>query len=238
MKSPFTFLFYLLLCLPLVQPPLLAQKAKPDFRPSLLKEDPNNELQSDEITQLDLLHALDFAGIGVNKFRLGRFDQTYQLHIFADTYENGEITRTDTLLAGDNEYIYFERGEKDYFVDYIDQLKFVTKTDDNHCELRLHTYAFSSRKEISLKKWDDQQFYNWRTYSDTRWTINKQIPLMVFASSWEDKEYGFHRFCGTVNLREGEAGTEELLESSPTYVKISYRVSPVESSATSSTGSR
>jgi hypothetical protein len=217
---------------------LSAQQAKPDPRMQLLKEDPNNKFRSHEITQLDLLHALEVVGIGVQKFELGRFDREYQLHIFAETYENGEITRTDTLWADNNEYVYFERGETDYFVDYIDQLKFITKSEDNRCELRMHTYAFSAKRAIELRKWDDDQFYNWRAYSDTHWELNKKVPLMVFASSWEDKQYGFHRFCGVVTLREGTEGTRELLESSPTYVMISYRVSPVEKSGASSAGSR
>jgi hypothetical protein len=51
---------------------------------------------------------------------------------------------------------------------------------------------------------------------------------MVFASSWEDKQRGFQRFCGVVNLTAGEEGTEELLRESPTYVMFTYRVSPVD----------
>lgn len=211
--------FLLLICLN-----VQAQKVKPDHRSSLQKEDASNQYRSDEITQLDLLHAMDFAGIRVQKFNLGQFDQKYQLYIFADTYEKGKIVKTDTILANDNEYHYYERGEKKYFLDYIDQLKFITKTEDNRSEIRLHTYAMSTKKEIELNKWDDQQFYNWRFFSDAQWELNKKIPLMVFASSWQDKRYDFHRFCGVVNLEEGEEGTEELLQESPTYVLFSYQV--------------
>lgn len=204
-----------------------AQKVKPDPRLPLLKEDSQNKYRSTEITQLDLLHALDFAGIRVQKFKLGRFDQQYQLHIFAETYEKGEIVKRDTLFAGDNQYHYFEQGEKDYFYDYLDQLKFISKSEDNRSEIRLHTYAMSTKKEVALKKWDDQQFYNWRYFADAHWKLNQQIPLMVFASSWKDKRYGFHRFCGAVNLKEGDKDTQELLQESPTYVLFSYQVSPV-----------
>ena len=216
----------LLLCL-LMNAATQAQEFKPDNRMQLLKEDGNNQYQSSEITQLDLLHALDFMGVRVHKFQLGRFDQEYRFHLIAETYEKGTMVKTDTLLAENNQYGYFRTGETDYFLDYIDQLKFITKSDDNRSTVRLYTYALSTKREIELKKWDDQQFYNWRFFSDAHWELNKKIPLMVFASSWEDKHYGFHRFCGVVNLKEGDEGTEELLQESPTYVLFSYRVSPI-----------
>ena len=219
--------FILIVCLS-VTVVAYAQEVKLDCRPSLEKEDDLNEFRSNEITKLDVLHALDFVGVRVQKFDLGKFDQKYQLHILAETYEHGEMVKVDTLLAGDNEYIYFEPAATNYLVDYIDQLKFITKSEDNHCELRLHTYALSIDKEIELNKWDDQQFYNWRSFTDTRWKINKKVPLMVFASSWLDKRYNFHRFCGVATLQEGEAGTEELLQNSPTYVLFSYQVNTVD----------
>lgn len=213
--------FLLLICLNVE-----AQKAKPDTRIPLVKEDGLNRYQSDEITQLDLLHALDFMGVRVQKFNLGNFDQKYQLHILAETYEKGVIVKTDTLLADNNQYHYFEVGQTDYFFDYIDQLKFITKSEDNRSEVRLHTYALSTQHKIELPKWDNQQFYNWRSFTDAHWELNKKVPLMVFASSWKDKHYDFHRFCGVVNLKEGEEGTEELLQESPAYVMFSYLVSP------------
>lgn len=215
--------FLLLTCLN-----LQGQKVKEDSRIPLMKEDGLNRYRSHEITQLDLLQALDFMGTRVQKFQLGKFDQKYQLHIFAETYEKGAIVKTDTMLAGDNEYIFFERGEKDFFSNYIDQLKFITKTDDNRSSVRLYTYALSTKMDIELKKWHDQQFYNWRFFSDATWELNKKIPIMVFASSWEDKRYSFHRFCGVVNLNEGDEGTEELLLESPTYVMFSYQVMPID----------
>jgi len=176
---------------------------------------------------LDIVQALDFMGVRMRKFDIGTFDQKYQLHIFAETYRNGEVVKTDTMLAYDNEYHYYEQGEKDYFLDYIDQLKFITNSDDNRSEVRLHTYAMSTKLDIELEKWSDKQFYNWRFFKDAHWELNRKIPLMVFASSWEDKRYGFHRFCGVVNLEEGEEGTEELMEFSPAYVLFSYVVTPI-----------
>ena len=59
-----------------------AQEVKPDTRIPLLKEDGLNQFKSNEITQLDLLHALDFMDVRIQKFNLGKFDQKYQQHIF------------------------------------------------------------------------------------------------------------------------------------------------------------
>jgi hypothetical protein len=207
--------------------PVRAQEVKPDTRIQLLKEDGLNRYYSQDITQLDMLQALDFMGVRIRKFDLGTFDQKYQLHIYVETYRDGEVVKTDTMLAYDNEYHYYEQGEKDCFLDYIDQLKFYTKTEDNRSEVRLHTYAMSTKLDIELERWSDEQFYNWRFFKDAQWELNRKIPLMVFASSWEDKRYGFHRFCGVVNLEEGEEGTEELLEYSPAYVLFSYEVRPM-----------
>jgi hypothetical protein len=48
--------------------------------------------------------------------------------------------------------------------------------------------------------------------------------LLIFASSWKDKTYNFHRFCGVVSLKENDKQTNELLTSSPKYYLISYKV--------------
>lgn len=203
---------------------LQAQERAPDRRIQLIKEDSQNRYQSNNITNLDILQALDFADIQIKKFNLGQFDEHYELYLISETYKKGQVVHTDTILADDNMYHYFQTAQEDVFYDYLDQLKFITKDDDNKSEIRLHTYKMSRKFNIELEKWDDRQFYNWRSYTETHWKLNKKVPLMVFASSWQDKRYDFHRFCGRVTLEEGEEGTEELLRESPTYVLFSYIV--------------
>lgn len=85
---------------------------KPDTRIQLLKEDGLNRYRSQDINQLDMLQALDFMGVRIRKFDLGTFDQKYQLHIYAETYRNGEVVKTDTMFAYDKEYHYYEQDEK------------------------------------------------------------------------------------------------------------------------------
>ena len=67
---------------------LQAQKVRPDQRLQLLKEDSQNSYQSNSITNLDLLQALDFAGIQIKKFNLGEFQERYQLHLITETYKD------------------------------------------------------------------------------------------------------------------------------------------------------
>jgi hypothetical protein len=176
-----------------------------------------------EITTLDLLEALDLASIRIFKFGLGSFDKEYKFQIFADEYLDGKLVNTDTLLDHTNVYGFFI--EEDYFPGFIDQLKIFTKTEENQSELRLNTYAFSIKKEVSLNINDERQFFIWREYKDATWKLNQKVPLLVFASSWLDKKYDFHRFCGVVKLAENEKDTKELLKSSPNYITISYKVS-------------
>ncbi len=204
------------------------QKQKADLRPVFQKEDPFNKFQAEEVTRLDILHAFDAIDVGIYKFDLGKFDQAYQLYVFADTYENGKLTSIDTLFSETNEYIYFEAGEKDYRVDLYDQIKIITRQDENTSELRINTYAFSLKREVKLKQWEEEQFFNWRAYGDTYWKLNEKIPMLVFASSWKDKRYGFQRFCGVVVLDNEEKDTWELLNNSPTYAVISYKVVPLD----------
>ncbi|MBX2876975.1 MAG: DUF5041 domain-containing protein [Saprospiraceae bacterium] len=220
--------FSMLLLLVLVNfASLQAQDVTPDRRLQLLKEDVHNRYQSNNITHLDMLQALEFAGIQIMKFDLGQFDERFKLYLITETYENGKLVETDTILSGDNRYHYFQRAQEGVFHDYMDQLKFITKDDDNKSEIRLHTYKMSTKFKIELEKWDDRQFYNWRYFRGTHWQLNEKVPLMIFASSWKDKRYDFHRFCGRVVLEEGEEGTEELLQESPAYVLFSYIVSPM-----------
>lgn len=225
MKTKAKDILFLLLTLTLST--LQAQEVQPDRRIQLLKEDSHNRYQSNSITNLDMLQALEFAGIQIMKFDLGQFDEPYKLYLISETYEKGRVVNTDTILSGDNRYHYFQTGQEEVFYDYMDQLKFITKDDDHKSEIRLHTYKMSTKFNITLDKWDDRQFYNWRYFSNTHWKLDKKVPLMVFASSWKDKRYDFHRFCGRVILEEGEEGTEELLQESPAYVLFSYLVRPM-----------
>ncbi|PQB05049.1 DUF5041 domain-containing protein [Aureitalea marina] len=201
-----------------------------DQRPQIEKEDSNDFYNQAEMTKLDLLQALEMAGIGAHKFNIGTFDKEYKLQIFADEYIQGKLINTDTLVDFTNDYGFWIDGE--YNQGFIDQIKIFTKTEENNSTLNIRTYALGTTKEINLGKTDHRQFYNWRAYEDTQWKLNQKVPLLIFASSWLDKQYNFHRFCGVVNLKENDEGTQELLDYSPNYVVINYKISETENQKT------
>ncbi|MEM6842387.1 MAG: DUF5041 domain-containing protein [Bacteroidota bacterium] len=202
-----------------------SQKIKEDPRNQLEKEDSNDLYNANDINELDVLEALDLVGVQIHKFDLGEFDRKYNFYLLADEYVHGKLAKTDTLLAYHNQYHYFLEGVEKPSTDYIDQIKIFTRTEENTSTLKIRTYVFGTQKEIGLSKLDNRQFFLWREYKETKWKPEKKIPLMIFASSWLDKEHNFHRFCGVAKLSEGEEGTNELLTSSPNYIVINYKVS-------------
>jgi hypothetical protein len=207
---------------------IFCQENRKDTRRQILKEDGHNCYKSDQITKLDLLEALEFAGIQIHKFKIGRFDKKYYLKLMVDEYVNGKKVKSDILYSEDNLYHYYLSGKKEYFLDYIDQIKIITKDEENKSLLFIKTYKMSTRKEITYQKRDEKQFYLWRRYLDTEWKVNQEIPLMVYASSWLDKKIGLHRFCGSVHLTKNHEKTNELLSKSPHYFLFYYQVSETE----------
>ncbi len=201
-----------------------SQQFKSDTRIQILKEDDINMYNSDQITNLDLVQALEIAGISINKFKLGVFDKEYDFLIVVDEFKDGQNINSDTILNQNNTYIYFEKGEKDYYTAYIDQIKIFTEAKDTTLTLHFSTYGMRFKEEIHFDKYYDDSFYNLRSYAETKWTLNEKIPLLVYASSWKDKKRGFQRFCGVVNLSRNDKDTDELLDSSPHYYMISYIV--------------
>lgn len=202
-----------------------SQDVAEDPRTQAQKEDSNDSYNVKNITELDVLEALDLAGIQIHKFNLGEFDKKYDFHLLADEYVHGKLVKTDTLLKYHNQYHYFLEGKEKPSLDFIDQIKIFTKTDENTSTLKIRTYVLETQKEIGLSKLDNRQFFLWREYKETNWEPDQKIPLMIFASSWLDKKYNFHRFCGVVKLSEGDERTDELLTSSPNYIIINYKVS-------------
>jgi hypothetical protein len=203
---------------------LISQAYKRDNRIQILKEDDNNMYKSDRISNLDLIEALEITGISINKFDLGSFDKQYSFKILIDEYKEGKNLKSDTIYDSDNTYTYFHSGSKEYNIDYIDQLKIFSKSSDSTLILYFMTYGMSISKEIQFKKYDKNSFYYFRSYFDTKWSLNEKIPLLIYASSWLDKEGGFQRFCGVVNLSKKSEKTNELLRSSPHYFLISYLI--------------
>ncbi len=204
-----------------------SQSKKPvDNRPQLEREDSSDKYNQSKMTTLDLLQALELASIRAHKFDIGTFEKEYKFQVFADEYVNGKLIKTDTLVNFINDYGFWI--DEEYNQGFIDQIKIFTKTEENYSKINIRTYSLGVTKELNLGKTDNRQFYTWREYEETKWELNKKVPLLVYASSWLDKKYNFHRFCGVVKLKENDEGTQELFDNSPNYIVINYKISETE----------
>ena len=202
----------------------LGQKFKKNLDRQLTKEDANNLYQSDEISIIDIAQSLELLGAHIYKFDIGDFDTTYNLIVTVDEFTNGKKIKSDTIYNDNNTYIYFAKGETEYFQDFINQIKIITKQDTNKFTVHLRTYGTDLRKAFPYSITAKDQFYSWRSYIETKWKLDTKIPLLIFASSWKDKQYDFQRFCGVAHLKESDQQTNELLTSSPKYYLISYKI--------------
>jgi hypothetical protein len=203
-----------------------AQSYKNDTRPQFLKEDDLNVYKSDNISTLDIIQALDFLGVRISKFSIGKFDKKYNLCIMVDEHLGGKIIKTDTIYCGDNEYKFPELGISKLSVNYIDQIKIFTRIEKDKIVLLVDTYKRPDQIEIKYHKTDEKQFFMLRNYLNPIWKLNKKIPLMIYASSWKDGEG--QRFCGTMNLSENDELTNELLSLTPNYFLVSYIVTDID----------
>ena len=196
---------------------------KVDKRPQNQKE--HNLSDVEDISLSDMMEILEFQGIKINKFKLGKFDKPYNISLIADEYLNGKLISSDTIVNTSNTYIHF-KSEKPFY-DFIDQITIITKNipGEKKSQLLIKTYGFSMSRLMNMKNVEKENSLNWVKYTDTKWQLNKKIPLLIYASSWLDEKYNIRRFCGVNTLIEGDKDTIELLNSSRNYVKISYLVS-------------
>ncbi len=202
----------------------VAQEHRPDNRPVIIKEDSYNQHRSEQITNIDLLQALETAGITIHKFSLGEFDSTYKFSFILEEFKDGKLVKEDTLFTDDNQYHYYLPGKKEYFLDYLDQIKIFAQAKDSSITFHFKTAKLEFKRSVKQKKVSKKSFYNLRAYADTKWKFGQKIPMLVYASSWEDKKFNVERFCGVVMLADGDEGTQELLTSSPHYYRVSYLI--------------
>lgn len=200
------------------------QTFKPNTSTRQQREDPSNSYHSDDISSLDMSQMLELSGIRLFKFNLGGFDTVHSLMIMVDEVTNGKTTKTDTIINSSNSYTYFARGSSDYYQDFIDQIKIITKQEADKFTISLRTLGINLRKTVPYHITSKGQFFSWLSYSDTKWKLDKKVPILIFASSWKDEKYDFQRFCGVATLKENDTDTNELLNSSPKYYLISYKI--------------
>ncbi|MDR0714146.1 MAG: DUF5041 domain-containing protein [Bacteroidales bacterium] len=201
----------------------VGQEYRKDLRSQEEKDDRHDTYQLDRIRTSHLLKALEMAGIRIFVFPLNPFDKEYKLELYLNEYVNGEKIKSDHF-GGNNMYVYFTKEEQLY-ADYIDNITFYTKDVDSLIVISIGTYSFSlSGMKLKKNKMREEQFYNWRSYSQTDWKIGEEVPLLVYASSWRDEQFNVERFCGASDLSKDEKETRELLSFSPHYFIFTYKI--------------
>ena len=206
-----------------------------DERPQNFKEDMYNQYQVNRISELDMLIALELLGVRIFNIPISpAFDKKYSLSVKLDEYVDGKKINSKDILPNypafrNNTYPHYiedpiEQKEVWYF-DYISKITFFSKDNDSTTILKLNHFAGSiGGIELKKKKVRERQFYNWRSYSKVDWTLNEEVPLLVFASSYYDESIKTDRFCGVVDLSKDEKETKELFDKSPHYYVISLKV--------------
>ncbi|MCZ4696028.1 DUF5041 domain-containing protein [Ancylomarina euxinus] len=200
----------------------MSQVYEPDRRSQLERNDDYCEYMPEKLTKLDLIQALEVAGVRINIFDLGDFDKTYKLTISLDEYVDSKRLTTDIIFRGDNETTYYKENDERYFIDYIKQIKIFSKESDESLLLHIKTLSYDLKRKITFKLKNEEQYYSLKAYANTKWELNKKIPLLVYASSWERD--GSEIICGSLLLEENEKGTDRILSSSPHYFIVSYEV--------------
>lgn len=202
-----------------------SQEIKPNILPRILKDDPLNQYNIDNITNFDIVKALEILDVRIFKFHFGQFDKVYNLVFTIEESVDGKIVKIDTIYKKTNLYTYIARGYIEYYRDYLDQILIFTKAEENSSTMFIRLNSTSLQKHIKYVKTDPYQFFTWRRFEDIPWRLEKKIPLLVFASSWKDKKIeGLQLFCGVEILSENDPDTVELLSKSPHYFLLSYYV--------------
>ena len=207
-------------------------KYRHDNRPQNVKEDSHSQYQSDRISEVSILKALEMVGVRIFKFPISPvFEKEYKFDVYLNEYVDGDEIKSSEIfppyLRG-NTYTYSVKDtieqEDGWYFDYIPDLTIFSKKDNDTVVLKVeHLGLAIGGIKLSEKKVRDRQFYNWRSYSKTDWILNEEVPLLVYASSYHDGEV--ERFCGEVDLSKDEEATKELLEKSPHYYVISIKIS-------------
>jgi hypothetical protein len=203
-----------------------SQNFRKDTRPDSVKEDYMDNYQASQISKVDLLSALDNLGVRVfNCQLLPRFIKTYKLTVDLDEFVNGKIISTKDI-SPDEKNLYFFWDQDKQYADYINKIKLITRDADSVSVLTIDIMG-NTTGGIRLKKHlgRKHQFYLWRRFSITNWTLNTKVPMLVYSSSWYDKRFDIERSCGAVDLSKDKAATKELIDNSPHYFLISYRIS-------------
>lgn len=220
-------LIFLVLFTTLLTPDLMSQQYRKDIRSKIKTEDGGNVYKSDQISTLDLLRALELSGVSINKVNIGPFTKQYDILIIRDEYKKGDLLTADTMFF-ESSYPYYVEDDSVRYFDYVDFFKIFTRISDSTFTMSLTANPGQLMSQtFPYKKYDNESKYYVRAFNSTNWQLNEKNPIIIFASSWKDKKWGFQRFCGPMILTKNDVDTKDLLSSSPHYVQYSYVVKEV-----------
>ena len=201
-----------------------------DDRPQNVKDDAGNSYQDISLSEIDILKALEIAGIRIFVVPIiPAFDKQYMLTVYLNEYVNGEKVNSRSIDRNRNIYRYPAINpitqERSIYFDYVPKLTIFTKDNDTSMSLTLENYVSSTGIRLTKNKVRENQFYVWRPYSKTDWKLNEEVPLLVYSSSWYDEKNNVERNCAVRDLSMNEDATKELFDTSPHYYIISFKVS-------------
>jgi len=180
---------------------------------------------SSDVTQADIIEALEFAGLGIHKIRIGEFDSPYSIKFVIEEFKDTELFRTDTLDYDivNIDYAYADTNKVTKEIEYIQVYSKAIRLFSRNLEDRIHFEIAVPRIKFGLDvefiSTNHENFYKIVEYENTHWILNEKVPLLLCGSSWAD-ENG-RRFCAA-NKMGDNSRSNELLNNSPHYVIISY----------------
>ena len=177
-----------------------------------------------DITEKDVIEALQFAGIDIFKFPVNSFDKNLRFYVVADEYtQSGGLKRVDTLLTFDTEYHEYS-ADQHQVTKHIDSFRFLTKVLNNSYDnvyLYVSANNVSAWRELHVAKEFNRKHY-WVRFAQQETEIGKTIPLLFFGSEWDDVIDGrkVTRFCSHNELKPELS--DPTIKYIPHYFIISY----------------
>ncbi|MFA6540895.1 MAG: DUF5041 domain-containing protein [Bacteroidota bacterium] len=179
-----------------------------------------------DISNKDVIEALQFAGIDIFKIPLDSIKQNYGFSIIADEYVTKDsIIFSDTLLSYFT--VYGKYNEKMKAEDaFIDHFRFVSKILNNSYEkifLLISTNSVETWREMTIDKKYARKHY-WVRFAKQPQVIGQKIPLLFYGSEWDNIINGkkVPRYCSREEL------TKELNDPTikfiPHFFIISYEL--------------
>ena len=182
----------------------------------------SHEINKQSINQQDIIDALKMSGLEIFKFSLGEFSDKYKFSFVLEELTRDSLIQKTVLYEGINIFKYYDNEGK-LVEDYISQIRVISKEEENDCLLSIDLPGTKLDRQFAFVKTYNRQFFRWRRFAETNWTLNKKTPLMAYISSWRD-ETGYIRHCGVRQLKERDKSTNEFFSKSPSYFILSYMI--------------